>query len=417
MQENELSEFSEMTLCRSNSVLSAKSVKSKLSKKIQDNRNPIKINKKEIKIPYTKKTPIYGRKGYHLERDTSNEQNFEYFSKLVENKSVKSDNSENKRVRILNSAMPQRARALSFKIATQQPAAKPLSSVIIRNKSKSTENVGVLLRKSEMSSKNDDNSRLESEMPSNYDCLSQASDASSEFEPQVFDESMILNLIVKSKCGNNFVENSLGNNNQIELRHLATPFNENFLIMNNAPSNPMRSQASDASTIHRELTFLDTKKKAYLDELERFRNFEVSQYYFKNMQDLRQKLYKSTDKVLISQTSAPNNSNELFNRIEKFDVADSYKKEYFQEVPEVRRLLSAHKSVADDIRERPAKSACLKGFQSMRDFRLEPEKGPVRRLAPPLMRNRSPKKEPDYYRYKYVSCGGSHFINRAKTAV
>ncbi len=407
MQENE-AEFSDMMLCRSTSLFSVKSAK---SKKVNDIRNPIKINKKELKIPYTKKTPIYGHKGFHLERDISNEENLGFFTKLVENKSVKSfksDNSEGKRVRILNQALPTRATTSSYKNPTHQAITKPLSAVIIKNKSKSIENVDILLRKSEMSSKNNI-SRLESENPFNYDSISQASELSSDAEPRVFDESMILDLIVKSKCGNS--AGGCLSNSFIELKHRTTPFDDNFLSVTNIQRNNMQSQASDVSTIHRELSFLDTKKKAYLNEVDRLRNYEVSQYYFKNMQELRQKLYKSTDKVLISQSSAPNNSNELFNRIEKFDVAEKYKKEYFKEAPEVRQVLFENKNVVEEIRNRPIKSAYLKGFQSMRDFRLEPENGPVPRLYPPLMKNRFPKKEPDYYRHKYLSSNRGIFDN------
>ena len=163
------------------------------------------------------------------------------------------------------------------------------------------------------------------------------------------------------------------------------------------------------------MCILETKKKSYLEDLERFRNFEVSQYYFQNMDDFRKKLFKSTGKVLLSDSFAPNNSNELFNRIEKFDVAEIYKRPHFQTDPEVPRLLIAQKSILEEVKKNRPQTVSFKGFNSMKHFELKPEKGPINSIVPPIVRNKSPKKEYLYNRHKSLGYIGN--VNRFKTAV
>ena len=185
----------------SKSAKSTKSLKSQktiqtIAKTLPEKINPIqiKVNKKDLKIPYTKKTPIFANNGFHLERDTENEKDMKYFSKLVatpRNKSatsLKSSPTEPKKLR-LDSGVKQ-----------------PLKSVTIR--SQSSENVGILLRKSEMSFKNEDPSRLSiSRLESNFDVHS----VSDELNPPEFEESVILNIIAKAKCGETMNEEQIEN--------------------------------------------------------------------------------------------------------------------------------------------------------------------------------------------------------------
>ena len=65
-----------------------------------------------------------------------------------------------------------------------------------------------------------------------------------------------------------------------------------------AELNHNQQQSESDQQIHssrRELSFLDNKKKEYLDNLDRFRNYKVSEYYFTNMNDFRRKFFKSND--------------------------------------------------------------------------------------------------------------------------
>lgn len=146
-------EFTDVVFCRSNSIFSEQTLKSQKSTKTKSfkSHDPIKINKKEPKIPYTKKTPIFGKKGYHLDRETSSENNYGYFSKLTENKSGKSEGSRTsntKRVRLLAEDRQGRAANLPYKPSQPKSAdiAKPLSTVIITNKSRNSENIGKFMR-------------------------------------------------------------------------------------------------------------------------------------------------------------------------------------------------------------------------------------------------------------------------------
>lgn len=199
----------------------------------------------------------------------------------------------------------------------------------------------------------------------------------------------------------------------IDLKHRATPFNENFLTSKPHSANPMQSLASNVNnaSLSRELSFLESKRKHYLEDLERFRNFNVSEHYFSNISDLRHKLYKTNNKVLISESFAPNNSNDLFNRIEKFDVADNYKKEPFQTMPDIQKMLNDQKNLFNEIKSNEPHNS-LEYFKTMRKFRLEPELGPVSQMQPPLLRNRSPHKLDPYHRHKFLQA----VPNRAKTA-
>ena len=176
----------------------------------------------------------------------------------------------------------------------------------------------------------------------------------------------------------------------------------------------MQSLASNVnnSTLSRELSFLETKRKHYLEDLERFRNFNVSEHYFSNISDLRNKLYKTNNKVLISESSAPNNSNDLFNRIEKFDVADNYKEKPFQTMPDITRMLNEHKNVFNEIKNNEPHQTAFEYFRTMRKFRLEPELGPISQMQPPLLRNRSTHKVDLYHRHKFLQSAPA--TNRSK---
>ena len=96
---------------------------------------PIKIAKREKKIPYTKKTPIFGVTGYHLERDMTSDNNYKYFSRLVEDTKLDNSKDENEKVSY-------------FKQASRTPCSatisKPIKSVTINNVSteNTAENVG-----------------------------------------------------------------------------------------------------------------------------------------------------------------------------------------------------------------------------------------------------------------------------------
>lgn len=193
----------------SRSQRSTKSAKSQKSQKTEQTQkttlpekiNPIqiKVNKKDLKIPYTKKTPIFANNGFHLERDTNNEKNLNYFSKLVAS-------ARNKSACSLKSSPTNEAKKIRLDSGVKQP----LKSVTIR--SHSSENVGILLRKSEMSFKHEDQSRLSvSRLESNFDVQSVSDDSN----PPEFEETVILNIIAKAKCGETMneeqIENSLSN--------------------------------------------------------------------------------------------------------------------------------------------------------------------------------------------------------------
>ncbi len=218
--------------------------------------------------------------------------------------------------------------------------------------------------------------------------------------------------------------------NQINTKHTATPFAENLIELNSrvksslpmdseAELNHNQQQSESDQQIHssrRELTFLDNKKKEYLDNLDRFRNYKVSDYYFTNMNDFRRKFFKSNERVQICKSAAPNNSNHLFNQIDKFDIADSYKKNYFARSPEITRLMNEQKDIWADIREASIQrdQTNVVMYKNMRGFHFN--RGLVSYIEPPLMRNRSPKKDGNYHRYKFL-VQYQNLPNRSKTAV
>lgn len=96
---------------------------------------PIKINKREHKIPYEKRTPIHNVAGYHLETESINEDNYKYFSRLVEN--TKSSTPQ---------PMQQEQPRRSLRVPSSSTVPKPIKSVKISNKSNSTENIGKLFK-------------------------------------------------------------------------------------------------------------------------------------------------------------------------------------------------------------------------------------------------------------------------------
>lgn len=59
--------------------------------------------------------------------------------------------------------------------------------------------------------------------------------------------------------------------------------------------------------------------------LQKLKKFKTSEYYFKNMKDLRAKSFRIKDKLLLTQTPVPTSTNKLFLNIERFDIADRYK--------------------------------------------------------------------------------------------
>ncbi len=97
---------------------------------------PIKINKRELKIRYEKRTPIYNVAGYHLETGLSNEENYNYFSRLVENKS--STPQPTLASASAGTSLAQKGKSTARSSAT---ILKPIKSVRISNKSNSTENI------------------------------------------------------------------------------------------------------------------------------------------------------------------------------------------------------------------------------------------------------------------------------------
>lgn len=211
------------------------------------------------------------------------------------------------------------------------------------------------------------------------------------------------------------------------MKHTATPFDDNLIELHSRAKSSFPGEAemsqgqprhTSAASCGMGLQFLENQKKDYLENLERFRNFKVSQYYFSNMRDFQRKLYKSNDRVQICKSVAPNNSNQLFNRIEKFDIADTYKKEYFGKTPEINEMIREQKDVWSDIREtsinRDPNNVVI--FKNMKDFRFAAESSPLSRLQPPLMRNRSPKKDETYSRYKLL-VQYQQLPDRAKIAI
>ena len=257
------------------------------------------------------------------------------------------------------------------------------------------------------------NQNMSNDMPSrigsaNFDLKSTSSESIG------FEKNIILALIAKEKCGqtmdNAQIEASL-NNNLIDLKHRATPFNEEFLTSSS------KSYVSSHNSISNELNFLELKKKNYLQELERFRNFPVSDYYFSNMHDFRKKLYKTNDRVRLSDTSAPNTSNELFNRIEKFDVAEAYKKKCFQTMPDIHALIKKNQALYADIKASNEHTpAEFRGFRTMRHFHLRPDEDEdeaAHEVDPPLMQNRSEHKQDNYSRLTLLI----NSMKRVKTAV
>jgi hypothetical protein len=135
------------------------------------------------------------------------------------------------------------------------------------------------------------------------------------------------------------------------------------------------------------------------------------------MQDFRRKLYKSNDKILLSEASAPNTSNNLFNSIEKFDVADNYKKKTFENMPDIDKLIQKNKRLFMDINNHKRIPEDFKCFHSMRKFQVIPNDGiakDVFEVDPPLMRNRSPPKYEHFSRLKLLINSTNH---RPKTVV
>jgi hypothetical protein len=61
--------------------------------------------------------------------------------------------------------------------------------------------------------------------------------------------------------------------------------------------------------------------------LKSLKKFNVTEFYFKNMKDLKGKSYFTKDRLLLSRTPVPTSSNKLFLNIERFDIHDRYKEQ------------------------------------------------------------------------------------------
>jgi hypothetical protein len=59
--------------------------------------------------------------------------------------------------------------------------------------------------------------------------------------------------------------------------------------------------------------------------LKNLKKFKPTDYFFKNMKDLREKSFRTKEKLLLTQTPVPTSTNKLFLEIERFDIADKYK--------------------------------------------------------------------------------------------
>jgi hypothetical protein len=112
--------------------------------------------------------------------------------------------------------------------------------------------------------------------------------------------------------------------------------------------------------------------------LKNLKKFKPTDYYFKNMKDLREKSFRTKEKLLLTQTPVPTSTNKLFLEIERFDIADKYKeikKRAELIIPKTCKLLkrtSIDSTLNGEIAYKTKTKSIL--FKSMKNFdNYEPE--------------------------------------------
>lgn len=171
------------------------------------------------------------------------------------------------------------------------------------------------------------------------------------FNRSTYDTNIsVVSLIVKEKC--NSIASSSTEDNYVDFRYLATPF---------------------ATSYNNDEDFLYKRKKKMLEEQSKLRQSKPkgspSDYYFANLMHLQKKYVnlKPEEKLKLSKIKVPETSNDLFNQIERFDIAENYKVNNVKVSPLVNDVIQTNREVLNDLNKKNSHSSIK--FVSMKKFK------------------------------------------------
>lgn len=144
----------------------------------------------------------------------------------------------------------------------------------------------------------------------------------------------LLTLIIKEKYSHFPDQDTIKKmiaSNQIEISNQSTPFEKQKKIFQSSPSSSLETKELPFYPKSNN-DFLYKRKLAILDEAKRNTSKSPvniqknSEHYFKNTSDLNEKVFKKNQKIKLKTSPVPETSNHIFNRIEKLDICEKYKR-------------------------------------------------------------------------------------------
>jgi hypothetical protein len=171
----------------------------------------------------------------------------------------------------------------------------------------------------------------------------------------------LLNIIVKNKlsCVDGEKIDELFRDRKIVINNWSSPFDSIDDLNENPKSIKMENSIQferSYSALYRNDGFLNKRKQDQHKQINKL-DENYARYYFKDLKDLQIKFHLRNEIVKLTETEVPKTSNKIFDSLDRFDIAETYKESEQKLSTDVSDLIEKNQCVVNKLRRQQVKSA------------------------------------------------------------